>query len=418
MNRRAIALAADSATTTTYYDRAAREWKTRYFKGANKIFNLSRVHPVGMMTFDSANTHGVPWELIAKAYRENLGDTAFDHLNKYALDMFKFIENNSDLFPADHVTERFMDRADQVATIILIIALGRDDYKKAKTIKAKKTAITKGTKVYHSKIKNSEIIGTLGKGDVDSAVEDFKQDLKERLENDDFFKPHQKYIDIGDLAELGIRGYFAKVIAGHETTGIVFAGYGVRDYFPTVKNYTSYGIALGRAIYNEENEWRVTQKDVSQIIPLAKTQMVRTFIYGISTDALVETEKSFYKALAQFVVELETKHGFPVGVDLEAEKGQAHDEFSNALLDKMIQTHSTPLRRVVGSLPVDELAELAETLVSIESLKERVTTNEEWVGGPIDVAVISKGDGFVWIKRKHYFHKDLNPRFFSRFNIG
>ena len=74
------------------------------------------------------------------------------------------------------------------------------------------------------------------------------------------------------------------------------------------------------------------------------------------------------------------------------------------------------MRRVVGSLPVDELAELAETLVSIESLKERVTTDEESVGGPIDVAVISKGDGFVWIKRKHYFDKELNPAFFSRFN--
>jgi hypothetical protein len=37
---------------------------------------------------------------------------------------------------------------------------------------------------------------------------------------------------------------------------------------------------------------------------------------------------------------------------------------------------------------------------------------DETVGGPIDVAVISKGDGFVWIKRKHYFERDLNPHFF------
>jgi len=34
---------------------------------------------------------------------------------------------------------------------------------------------------------------------------------------------------------------------------------------------------------------------------------------------------------------------------------------------------------------------------------------------PIDVAVISKGDGFIWIKRKHYFEPALNQHFFSNY---
>jgi hypothetical protein len=68
----------------------------------------------------------------------------------------------------------------------------------------------------------------------------------------------------------------------------------------------------------------------------------------------------------------------------------------------------------VGNLPVDELGGLAETLVSLESLKERVTRGSETVSGPIDVAVISKTDGFIWIKRKHYFDPALNPHFLRR----
>jgi hypothetical protein len=48
---------------------------------------------------------------------------------------------------------------------------------------------------------------------------------------------------------------------------------------------------------------------------------------------------------------------------------------------------------------------------------------DDSVGGPIDVAVISKIDGFVWIKRKHYFDPALNHQFFSNYfqkptNIG
>ena len=141
---------------------------------------------------------------------------------------------------------------------------------------------------------------------------------------------------------------------------------------------------------------------------------MRTFIYGISSDALVEIQKAFFKSLDQFVTDLENDHGFPKGTDVETEKKKAKDDFDDDVLTQLIRTHSQPLRRVVGSLAVDELAELAETLVSIESLKERVTTEEESVGGPIDVAIISKGDGFIWIKRKHYFDPQLNPRFFTR----
>ena len=43
---------------------------------------------------------------------------------------------------------------------------------------------------------------------------------------------------------------------------------------------------------------------------------------------------------------------------------------------------------------------------------------EETVAGPIDVAVISKGDGFVWIKRKHYFQRELNQQFFDNYYEG
>ena len=41
-----------------------------------------------------------------------------------------------------------------------------------------------------------------------------------------------------------------------------------------------------------------------------------------------------------------------------------------------------------------------------------ISRYSETVGGPIDVALISKGDGLIWIKRKHYFAPELNQQFF------
>lgn len=44
-------------------------------------------------------------------------------------------------------------------------------------------------------------------------------------------------------------------------------------------------------------------------------------------------------------------------------------------------------------------------------MQKRVRPELETVGGPVDVAVISKGDGFIWLKRKHYFDDRLNQAF-------
>ena len=59
---------------------------------------------------------------------------------------------------------------------------------------------------------------------------------------------------------------------------------------------------------------------------------------------------------------------------------------------------------------------MAEALVNLTSFKRRVSMGEvETVGGPIDVAVISKVDGLIWIQRKHYFDPSLNPQFFANY---
>jgi len=79
------------------------------------------------------------------------------------------------------------------------------------------------------------------------------------------------------------------------------------------------------------------------------------------------------------------------------------------------ENYVDPIINVVASLPKAELAAMAESLVNLTSFKGKVSMEAETVGGPIDVAVISKGDGFIWINRKHYFARELNPPFFANY---
>ena len=86
------------------------------------------------------------------------------------------------------------------------------------------------------------------------------------------------------------------------------------------------------------------------------------------------------------------------------------DFFLKQFQEITIEKHISPVLNAVGSLSKEDLAELAESLINLTYLKRRISfqEEEESVGGPIDVAIITKGDGFIWVKRKHYFNLEKN----------
>ena len=92
LNKSGIALAADSAVTIG---------DQKVYNSANKLFTLSKYQPVGIMVYDSADLMGIPWELIIKEYRAILGDRAFDSLEEYAADFWRYLASNRDVVPTD-----------------------------------------------------------------------------------------------------------------------------------------------------------------------------------------------------------------------------------------------------------------------------------------------------------------------------
>jgi len=64
---------------------------------------------------------------------------------------------------------------------------------------------------------------------------------------------------------------------------------------------------------------------------------------------------------------------------------------------------------VVPAMPLQDAIELAEFLVDMTIKFARFMPGAPTVGGPIDIAAISKHEGFRWIRRKYYFDRALNP---------
>lgn len=64
---------------------------------------------------------------------------------------------------------------------------------------------------------------------------------------------------------------------------------------------------------------------------------------------------------------------------------------------------------VQGLMPIQDAIDLAEFLVDLAIKFTRYGLGSPTVGGPIEIAAITRHEGFKWIKRKHYFSAELNP---------
>ena len=140
MNKQAVVLAADSATTVTQWINGNKE--ERYFKGTNKIFELSSHHPVGMMTYAAANLQGVPWDIVAKDFREQLDSKSFNELDGYAQELFDYVKGHGQLYPAEFQKSSFLADGSRAAMLHLFIdVMDKEPVKTAATDEDRKAAI-------------------------------------------------------------------------------------------------------------------------------------------------------------------------------------------------------------------------------------------------------------------------------------
>lgn len=73
-----------------------------------------------------------------------------------------------------------------------------------------------------------------------------------------------------------------------------------------------------------------------------------------------------------------------------------------------IETH-TRARLISPAMPVQDAIALADFLVETTKAYVRFSPGADTVGGDTDICVVTKHEGFKWIKRKHHFNLRLNP---------
>ena len=64
---------------------------------------------------------------------------------------------------------------------------------------------------------------------------------------------------------------------------------------------------------------------------------------------------------------------------------------------------------IAPAMPVQDAISLADFLVETTKGYVRFLPGADTVGGDTDICVVTKHEGFKWIRRKHYFDRILNP---------
>jgi hypothetical protein len=202
---------------------------------------------------------------------------------------------------------------------------------------------------------------------------------------------------------------------------LIFTGFGEEEIYPqlipinismVVDNRLRYYIDFNHAasISNSLN---------GAVRPFAQTDVIDTILSGIDPSLDTTYTTNFGALFNKYNREILTILGDSnplLSAQIQAlNTEQIVAEY--ARMNKQIKSENyiSPLMNAVSNLSKEDLAEMAESLIYLTYLKRRITNAEESVGGPVDVAIISKGDGFIWIKRKHYFKPELNQYFFDNY---
>lgn len=400
MNKTAIALAADSAVTIGNGN--------KFYNTANKLFTLSKYNPVGIMVYSNANFMGYPVETIIKEYRKILGEKSFITLEEYWNDFVDYLENNfsdnngMDDFYGEVVSFiNFLDKEIEFITNCRINEYRDSLDDEGSVIDTEKIVEIAETAI--SDVINNTYVEYSNYEDEIHFVEKFNV-IKETI-NDKVREIVE--IIIGVISDKDIEKIICictmiltKNHSGGSRTGIVIAGFGDKDMFPKLVSARFMGVYFNTLKCNDKLIRKIDNGNEASIIPFAQGDVISTFMTGIDDDLTL----NILDTIEEY--KLKTCNDEKCMDDLKIEIDDRIRKWS-------LKYHINPIMNTVEVAPKEELAQMAETLVNLTSFRRKLSMDafSQSVGGPIDVALITKGDGFIWIKRKHYFEMNKNPHF-------
>lgn len=417
LNKRGAVMAADSAVTVTNGD------KTKIYNTATKIFRMSLDNPVGVMMFSSAEFIGTPWDVIFKLYRDTRGKQSFNTLEEYAKNFVDFLSAENYFSSVKSQKDYFISELSKYYYKIRDEVL--EDYQnEIDSMTEDEVNEIDGEEVLRSMLESKlKYVSELySENCISPEFEDYTIENLRSYGNDNFnelMKLCEEDHLPSDMRQQWEECFLAYIRSQlyYKGSGIVFVGYGGKDIYPSLLPIYISGAFDHRLRYyfDYDSAQSVTTDDRAFICPFAQTDVMMTLMKGIDPILFEEIdnlhEKSMQKVKDNIVEKLTEANVSQDVIDkvVESSLDKIQEEFQESVMEYIQEEYIDGIIDAVDSFSIDDMANMGESLISVTNLQRHISSSDESVGGPIDVAVITRSEGFIWIKHKDWFRQDLNP---------
>ncbi|MBL4619858.1 MAG: hypothetical protein JKX88_07160, partial [Marinicaulis sp.] len=211
----------------------------------------------------------------------------------------------------------------------------------------------------------------------------------------------------GRLREIAVFAVTKDAFFEHYT-GVVFAGFGAREKFPSMRSYLTSSVILGILKRKRDRQADISADSGPVFQPFAQDRMIRTLLTGMDQHLRMFIYGETLKLSSGLVTDVVSNT--PNLTDAQrntiyqnySQNNLRHalHEFFRSVDNYQYAVHTRPILRAINSLPKKELGETAASLIKLNSFQQKVMNSIETVGGPIDVAVITRNGGLEWKREK------------------
>jgi hypothetical protein len=406
MNQRAVALAADSAVTLIDGGTVAVRNDQR------KLFQLLEGRPIGLMFFGVADLMGHPWDHLIEHYQAKVKPGPLPQVRDYAAGFTSMLDNLEEFFPRARQKDEYKRLLASVFRYIFHLAQflresAEDEAAQQSDVAILERAIERIWREYQFKEDGSPRpdLACFPAGFGAKVARDYAKEIDEIVAYG--FQPFGLgKQSIQRLKEIGVFAV-VKDLFLEDVTGLVFAGFGAEERYPSVVTWFVSAIVGGIAKRAEAGVDRIDGETRSKIRVYADSEVTNAFIRGIDFNL----ERRLYGGFRMMMHGLvdQVIEAFPK-TDVATREGVRErfqrdfvpkylDAFHRMIGEYQQQAFINPILRVLEIAGRKELGETARELVGLNIFKKRIMAQKETVGGAIDVAVISRDGGFQWLPR-------------------
>lgn len=390
-NTRAVAIASDSSVTVTNGGGSRRT-----FTNEEKVFPLPSPHRLALLHSGNIRVVGVPIDVLIAEWMRTLGGEPLSNVEDY-VDHFKnWLGGADDIFGIDTQIRHYESTLETY-----LWDLRQEISKQLQELQSTSGSEEEAPVIVEQMLeRDRQYLETLH--EYDGLSRDWAQGVAAKsgemimglidwamqdLPRSDRIDHHLTQVAV-ELA------YRPSPFASHAT--LVFVGFGGSNVFPVSQMMDLDGLLEGRIRAQAHSSTAISVDTDAVVTPVGQVEAMNTFLRGYDYSFLTLAVEGLRASLQDASQQLPTVDEDTSDKQLQAAEEQLRSEFERLSWERFVR----PMVGTVSAMAATDLARVAESFVGLQVLRQLTQAEMETVGGPIDVAIITRAEGFRWVSSK------------------